>query len=122
MKYKGTYSGKGQSKYGKIYNEKSTYDNTVVQCYARGLLPVSPDVDFHLRPNKNGKMEGAANPHHPETVGKFRKERWTSQPLDAPVKVADVYPAQHVNDCEREESCGGSCEFKRVGMHMSKTY
>jgi len=60
-------------------------------------------VNFCKRTNKGDRMESVTNPHHRETVGKFRNQMWTVSTLefDALVEVIDGFSKPQANDQER---------------------
>ena len=74
-------------------------DSVRVLCLAgRG----SSDVDFRKCTNERDGMEGVTNPHHRESVGKFRNQMWCISTLefDALVKVVDGLSEPQANDQE----------------------
>lgn len=59
-------------------------------------------MDFRKRTNDRDRMERVTDPHHRETVGKFRNQVWSIDALELNglIEIVDGFSKPHANDQE----------------------
>ena len=84
----------------------------------------SSDVDFCKRTDERDGMEGVTDPHHCETVGKFRNQMWCvgTLELNALVEIIDGFSEPQADYQERGETCGSVSQHKDVRIDISVAY
>ena len=81
-------------------------------------------MDFREGTNEGDRMEGVADPHHCETVGKFRNQMWSIGTLELNALVEIVYGLSkpQADDQERGEACRSTCELEIRTVDIRSTY